>query len=103
MPRPKAAVAIARKLLVVVWHVLPARVADRWADELAVTRSLWYWGAGHRLATSQGLGHPEFVRQELAAFPFGVHVCHLPPSKLGLELPSTVVSELMIVLEHEPA
>lgn len=112
MPRQKAAVAIARKLLVVVWHVLTAQVADRRADELAVARSLLYWGSGQRLATSQGLSRPEFVRQELdrlglgqelAAFPFGAHVCHLPPSKLGLELPSAIVSELMVVLEHEPA
>ncbi len=40
----KAIVAIARKLLVVIWHVLTARTADRHADVAAIARRLVRWG-----------------------------------------------------------
>jgi transposase len=63
--KQKAIVAIARKLLVVVWNVLTARAADRQADVQAVARSLMTWGAGHRLATGLGLSRPQFVRERL--------------------------------------
>jgi transposase len=45
MSEPQAIVAIARKLLVVVWHVLTKRVADSHADAEIVARKLFYWGA----------------------------------------------------------
>ena len=41
MPAAKAIVAIAHKLLVVIWHVLSARTADRQADPVAVARRLF--------------------------------------------------------------
>jgi hypothetical protein len=40
--KPKAIVAIARKLLVAVWHVLSQKLADNHADVQAVARTLWY-------------------------------------------------------------
>src|SRR5258706_12009433 len=46
----KAIVAIARKLLVVVWHVLTKQLADRHADLPLVTRNLQPWGKHQRLA-----------------------------------------------------
>jgi len=63
--RRKAIVAIARKLLVVVWNVLSRRVADRHARVSAVARSLMSWGTNYRVATSLGLARPAFVRREL--------------------------------------
>lgn len=42
--REKAIVAIARKLLVVIWHVLTAKVADRRADPQQVARYFIHWG-----------------------------------------------------------
>jgi hypothetical protein len=51
----RAIVAIARKLLVVVWHVLTHQVADRHADRPMVTRKLQRWGAAHGLAAQHGL------------------------------------------------
>ena len=39
--RSKAIVAIARKLLVAVWHVLSEQVADRFADPRDVARSFF--------------------------------------------------------------
>jgi hypothetical protein len=63
--RQKAIVAVARKLLVVVWNVLSTQAVDRQADTEAVARSLMNWGASHGLATGLGLSRPQFVRQEL--------------------------------------
>src|SRR5262249_27224293 len=39
----KAVVAVARKLLVAVWHVLTERVADRRAEAEAVARKFMVW------------------------------------------------------------
>src|SRR5260370_22489513 len=61
----KAIVAIARKLLVVVWHVLTHQVADRHADRPMVTRKLPRWGASHGLATAAGLSRGTFAQQGL--------------------------------------
>jgi transposase len=61
----KAIVAIARKLLVSIWHVLTKRVADRHADVQAVARSLMTWATQYRLATSLGMTRPAFVKREL--------------------------------------
>jgi transposase len=63
--RQKAIVAIARKLLVVVWHVLTEHAADRHADPHAVARKLTNWGSRHRLATSLGLSRPQFVQHHM--------------------------------------
>lgn len=63
--KQKAIVAIARRMLVVVWHVLTRQAVDRQANVEAVARSLMNWGAGHRLATGLGMSRPEFVRREL--------------------------------------
>jgi transposase len=59
----KAITAIARKLLVVVWHVLTKQEADRQADPAAVERSLYRWASQYRLATSLGSSRPTFVEQ----------------------------------------
>jgi len=62
---PKAIVAIARKLLVLVWRVLTHReVADR-SDPETVARKYLRWATEHRLATSLHLSRTEFVRLEL--------------------------------------
>jgi transposase len=50
--KPKAIVAIARKLLVAVWHVLSQKSADIHADVQAVARSLLRWTA--RCGTTPG-------------------------------------------------
>jgi hypothetical protein len=93
----KAIVAIARKLLVVIWHVLRARVADRHADAAAVARRLMEWGSRHRLATGLGLTRAAFVRQhldqlgighDLATLRLSRAVVKLGPSCLGPTLPA---------------
>jgi transposase len=67
----KAIVAIARKLLVVVWHVLTHQVVDRHADRPMVTRKLRRWGAAHGLATSAGLSRGAFAQQVLERLGLG--------------------------------
>jgi hypothetical protein len=65
MSKPKAIVAIARKLLVVIWHVLSKRTVDRHADRATIARSFLTWIRNHRLATLTGLSMTELVWQEL--------------------------------------
>jgi len=65
--RSKAIVAIARKLLVVVWHVLTKREADRHADAAKVARgflNIAYKDIGAR-NLPDGQTAPEFVRRSL--------------------------------------
>jgi len=94
--KQKAIVAIARKLLVVVWHVLTARVANRQADPEAVARKAMTWGTRYRLAANLGLTRTEFVRQELdhlgigqglERLKYGSRVYELPASSLVLDPP----------------
>ncbi len=66
----KAITAIARKILVVIWHVLTKRQADRFANGQAVARSLMGWCSLHHLARSQGLRRVDFVRQRLKMLGF---------------------------------
>ena len=64
-PKNKAIVAVARKMLVVVWHVLSKKVVDRHAEPEAIARSLYRWGAAYRTATSLGMSRAEFTWHEL--------------------------------------
>jgi transposase len=77
MPAAKAIVAMARKLLVVIWHVLAERAADRQADPVAVARRLFRWGSVHRLATRRGMGRGAFVRYYLDQIGVGQELTHL--------------------------
>jgi transposase len=63
--KQKAIVAIARKLLVVIWHVLTKREADRYADPQAVARALMKWASRQRTATALGMSRADFVWQQL--------------------------------------
>jgi transposase len=72
MDKQKAATAIARKLLVIVWHVLTKREVDREANPDKVGTSIMDWGIKHRLATSLGMKSGEFTGKQL--------------SKLGIQL-----------------
>ncbi len=72
--KQKAIVAIARKLLVVIWHVLSKREVDRQADPQAIARSLMKWASRYRMATSSGLSRPDFVWRELDRLGLGQHI-----------------------------
>jgi len=89
--RRKAIVAIARKLLVVVWHVLYHRRVDRQADPERVVRYFLAWGRQAKAFARLGLKASEFARQQLdilgigqelpSLITFGV-TYRLPPSSL---------------------
>ena len=70
-PKNKAIVAVARKLLVVIWHVLTKKTVDRYAEPEAVARSLYRWGAAYRTATSVGMSRAEFTWHELGRLGLG--------------------------------
>jgi hypothetical protein len=91
----KAIVAIARKLLVIVWYVLTEGCADRFADPEQVARKLLRHahtlGRKHR---PEGQTPAQYVRQQLdrlgqgadlTAIPWGSRPVPLPPSRLGAE------------------
>jgi transposase len=97
--RNKAVVAIARKLLVAVWHVLSDDEPDRFADAGIVARKMmqhaYLLGKANR---PEGLSTGQFVRQQLDALGIGADITEipwgvtrpplpLPPSKLlaGIE------------------
>ncbi len=93
--RNKAIVAIARKLLIAVWHVLAEGATDRFAEPVDVSRKLlnytYQLGKEHRPAEQSGA---QFVRQELDKLGIGAELTSipwglsrppmpLPPSKLA--------------------
>jgi transposase len=93
--RPKALVAIGRKLLVAVWHVLTKAEADKYAEEGKVSaaffRMAYEVGVGN---LPGGVGSRQFVRdrldelgigQDLTHIPWGKKRYTLPPSKLATD------------------
>jgi transposase len=87
--KKKAIVAIARKLLVIIWHVLSKQEADRHADQERVARAIMEWARNKSTATRLGLPRLQFVRRELDrlgigtemdSFILGGRTFHLPKS-----------------------
>jgi hypothetical protein len=93
--RSKAVVAIARKLLVAVWHVLSKKAADRYADPRSVACS--FLAHAYQVGVKnlpEGQSAVAFTREqldrlgigkELEKIPWGWKGRKLPPSKLLLE------------------
>ena len=93
--RSKAVVAVARKLLVTVWHVLTKEQADRFAEPQGVVRTLL--AHAYRVGVNNlpsGQSAPGFVReqldrldlgQDIKTVPWGSAHRNLPPSHLLLE------------------
>ena len=91
----KAIVAIARKLLITVWHVLACKVADRFAEEEKVSKKMLHFA--YEVGKENRAGKPaaQFVRErmdtlglgsELTSIPWGTKKpIPLPPSKLKKE------------------
>ncbi len=92
---------MARKLLVVVWHLLTAQFRDRHAEPKAVAKYLMNWGSRHGLANQHlGIRRPVFVRQQLdrlglgqdlPGFKWGSTYFKLPPSRLLEQSPQPTV------------
>ncbi len=62
----EAAIAIARKLLVIVWNALTKQEADYEAKSEAVGASLMKWTTNHRIAMSLGMKSAEFTGRQLS-------------------------------------
>lgn len=88
----KAIVAIARKLLVAIWHVLTHREADRHHEPALVARKLlrraWELKAAGRAGQSAGA----WVRAELTRLGIGAEVTGIAIGKVVHRLPPPVAS-----------
>jgi hypothetical protein len=89
----KAVVAIARKLLIVVWHVLIARSADRRADaeQVAFKLMVWAW----KLTDQQrgGLSSRQFIRAQLLRLGLGADLTHI--TRGGTRRPLVTIEEVL--------
>jgi hypothetical protein len=91
--RSKTIVAIARKLLVAVWHILTQEVADRHADQTSIAAS--FFKLAYEIGVKnlpKGKSAKAFTRQqldrlgigaELNIVPWGSKQVVLPPSSLN--------------------
>jgi transposase len=91
--KKKAIVAIARKLLVVVWHVLSKQEADRHADQAMVTRAVMEWARNKSTATRPRLSRVEFVRRELDRIGIGAEMDSFMFNGRTYHLPASVQSD----------
>jgi transposase len=86
--RPKAIVAIARKLLVAVWHVLTEQVADRFAEPRQVACSMF--AHAYRVGVKNlpdGRSALQFTRDQLDRLKLGHDLTHLPWGSKRFKLP----------------
>lgn len=86
--RSKAIVAIGRKLLVTVWHVLTKETADRFADPTQVACSLF--AHAYRVGVGNlpdGLSAKAFVRQQLDRLGIGQELTEIPWGTKRVKLP----------------
>lgn len=92
----KAIVAVARKLLVAVWHVLMSRSADRRADaeQVAFKLMVWSW----KLSDEQrgGLSTRQFIRAHLLRLGIGDELTHI--TRGGTKRPLASVEEVLELL-----
>ena len=92
---PKAIVAIARKLLVVVWHVLMAKSADRRAEaeQVAFKLMVWAW----KLSDEQrgGMSSRQFIRAQLMQLGIGNELTHI--TRGGTRRPLATVEEVLVL------
>ena len=86
----KAIVAVARKLLVAVWHVLNERCADRFADpEMVARKLLQYAYTLGRDNRPDGQTAGEFVRGQLDRLDIGTDLDAIQCGKRSIPMPSS--------------
>lgn len=88
--RSKAIVAIARKLLVSVWHLLPKGVVDRFAKEVQVARQ--FFGFAYKVGVENlpdGQSAKEFTRNQLDRLGIGQNMTHIPWGSKRFKLPQS--------------
>lgn len=93
--KKKAIVAIARRLLVCIWHVLAKAETDRHAVPAAVGRKLLKWGDKLRTVGRQNLSRKAFVRAELSRLGY-------PETDPGTDTAPADVADLSPPAAHPP-
>jgi transposase len=89
----KAIVAIARKLLVVIWHVLTERAADRHSDPEMIAFKLMQWAWKLDLVQRGGLSTRQFIRYYLMRLKMGDDLSRI--HRGGVNQPIASVEELL--------
>ncbi len=102
MEPAKAIVAIARKLLVAVWHVLTERAADKHADPQRVATKLMRWAWGLTDEQRGGLTSRQFIRYHLMRLKLGNDLTHLRYGNMPRRIAS-VEEVLALKPELQPA
>ena len=89
LSKEKAIVAIARQMLVVVWHVWHDREPDQHMDAVAIARKMMTWAEQGGKAMHPRMTAAQFVRlqldhlgigQDLTELRYGSHTYKLPPT-----------------------
>jgi transposase len=94
--RNKAIVAIARKLLIAVWHVLTKGEADRFAEPARVARKLLtYTYLVGRVNRRPGQSTAQYVREQLDRLKLGAELTEIDHGRRPIPLPpSNLTSKL---------
>lgn len=93
--RSKAIVAIARRLLVAVWHVLTKECADRHASTIRVAKTIF--GYAYKLGIHHlpnGMSALEYTRYHLDQLGLGKELTHLPWGRKRYRLPPSRLVEV---------
>lgn len=94
LSKEQAIVAIARQMLVVVWHVWHDHESDRHTDPAAVARKMLTWADHGGKIMREGLTSPQFVRQQLDALGLGQDMNVLNYSNRLFKLPASDLIKL---------
>jgi transposase len=89
----KAVVAIARKLLIAIWHVLMAKTADRRADAEQVAFKLMVWAWKLNDEQRGGLTSRQFIRAHLIRLGLGDDLTHI--TRGGTRRPLATIEEVL--------
>lgn len=85
----QAITAIARKMLVVVWHVWHDREPDQHTDAVAVARKMMTWAREGGKVMREGMPSAQFVRQQLDRLGIGQELSEVKYSGQTRKLPAT--------------
>lgn len=89
MPENKAVVAIARRLLVSIWHILSKRVPDLHAEPERVATKFMRWSWALTPEQRQGLSTRQFIRLKLMSLKMGSDLTHLTYGKMPRRIATT--------------
>jgi transposase len=99
----KAVVAIARKLLIVVWQVLMSKSTDRQADAEQVAFKLMIWGWKLSEEEKGGLTTAQFIRAQLMRLGLGEELSHIIRGGMRRRIASKVEVEARVAAQRARA